>query len=129
MVPAFPLWPHSRTALAWFDAIIELRKDDDPMHLSSSPRWKIFRPATVLGALAAVAGAGIALLAGLSPARAANLVRQPDMQVAVFIVPLALLIAVLLFEVARFVWRGKLPAETPLRSRRRTPLTSQSHLR
>ena len=84
---------------------------------------------TVLGAVVLALGAAAALFAIASPAMAANLARQPDLQVAVFIVPLTLLIAALLFEVARFVWRGKLPAETPMRQPRRAPLTPRMHLR
>ena len=83
----------------------------------------------MLGAFVLTLGAAAALFAFVSPAVAADLARQPDLQVAVFIVPLTLLIAALLFEVARFVWRGKLPAETPVRPLRRSPLTPRLHSR
>ena len=99
------------------------------MHISTFTRWKSFRLMTVLGALVLALGAAAALFAIVSPAMAANLARQPDLQVAVFIVPLTLLIAALLFEVARFVWRGKLPAETPAQPIRRAPLTPRLHMR
>lgn len=68
----------------------------------------------MLGALGAALTTATVLLAGVSPAQAANLASQPDMQVAVFMVPLTLLVLVLLFEVARFVWRGPLPASRPV---------------
>lgn len=48
---------------------------------------------------------------------AANVVSQPDAQVAVFMVPLTLLVLVMLFEVARFARRGKLPVHAPARRR------------
>ncbi|ODT68361.1 MAG: hypothetical protein ABS75_20815 [Pelagibacterium sp. SCN 63-23] len=53
----------------------------------------------------------VALIAGVTPARAANIASQPDTQVAVFMVPLTLLVLALLFEAARFARRGKLPAQ------------------
>ncbi|MBD8064004.1 hypothetical protein IC608_00755 [Devosia sp. PTR5] len=58
-------------------------------------------------------GSGVVFIAGAMPATAATLARQPDTQVAVFMLPLILLVSVLLFEVARIVWRGKVPATTP----------------
>ncbi len=61
--------------------------------------------------LLAVATIPVALLAGVTPARAANIAQQADTQVAVFMVPLTLLVLGLLFEAARFVRRGKLPAQ------------------
>lgn len=73
----------------------------------------------LVGLLAGVAASG-ALIAGVSPAQAANFASQPDTQVAVFMVPLTLLVLILLFEVARFVWRGTLPAQNPVRAPRRT---------
>lgn len=73
----------------------------------------------LVGALGALAAGG-ALIAGVSPAQAANFANQPDTQIAVFMVPLTLLVLVLLFEVARFAWRGTLPAQRPVRAQRRT---------
>jgi cytochrome b561 len=67
----------------------------------------------VLGSLGATAVAASALVAGVTPAQAANFANQPDTQIAVFMVPLTLLVLVLLFEVARFAWRGTLPAQAP----------------
>ena len=54
----------------------------------------------------------MALVAGVTPARAANLATQADTQVAIFMIPLTLLVLVLLFEAARFVRRGALPAQS-----------------
>ncbi|UYO00974.1 MAG: hypothetical protein KIT02_07160 [Devosia sp.] len=62
----------------------------------------------------------IALLVGVTPAQAANFVAQPDTQIAVFMVPLTLLLVVLLFEAVRFVRRGTIPAQVP--SRRPRPM-------
>ncbi|MHA6297452.1 hypothetical protein [Devosia sp. CAU 1758] len=72
------------------------------------------------GALGSALVAAGALIAGVSPAQAANFASQPDTQVAVFMVPLTLLLLVLLFEVARFVWRGSVPARAPLPTPRPT---------
>lgn len=90
------------------------------MHKSTSPRRKSFRLMALLGALGSVLIATGTLFAGVSPAQAANFASQPDTQIAVFMVPLTLLLLVLLFEVARFVWRGTLPAQTPARPARPT---------
>ncbi|ODT70060.1 MAG: hypothetical protein ABS75_14610 [Pelagibacterium sp. SCN 63-23] len=90
------------------------------MHTSSSPRRRKFGLVAVLGTLAIGLGSAAALIAGVSPAQAANFANQPDTQVAVFMVPLTLLVLVLLFEVARFVWRGTLPAQAPARPARPT---------
>lgn len=83
------------------------------MHSSTSPRRKSFRLLALLGLLGAVLAPVIALAVGVTPAQAANFASQPDTQVAVFMVPLTLLVLVLLFEVARFVRRGTLPAHAP----------------
>jgi cytochrome b561 len=72
------------------------------------------------GATGSVLVAAGALIAGVSPAQAANFASQPDTQVAVFMVPLTLLLLVLLFEVARFVWRGTMPTRAPLPAPRPT---------
>lgn len=79
------------------------------MHISVSPRRKKIGLIALFGTLAA-AMAVVALIAGVTPARAANIASQPDTQVAVFMVPLTLLVLALLFEAARFARRGKLPA-------------------
>ena len=54
-------------------------------------------------------------MAGVSPATAATIVHQPDAQVAVFMVPLTILVLAILFETARVVLRGNLPVEAPAR--------------
>lgn len=84
------------------------------MQSSPSPRRKRVRLAVVLGsAFSGVAVVSAALLGGVTPAMAANIASQPDTQIAVFLVPLTLLLLVMLFEAARFVWRGRIPVETP----------------
>lgn len=97
------------------------------MPKSPSPRRKKFRVAALLGSLVAVATSAAALIASVSPAQAANIASQADTQVAVFMVPLTLLVLVLLFEVARFAWRGTLPNTVPARAKKRTllPLPKQ----
>ncbi len=80
------------------------------MHTSNSSRRTKIGLAAFFGLLA-LAAIPVALLAGVTPARAANIAQQADTQVAVFMVPLTLLVLGLLFEAARFVRRGKLPAQ------------------
>ncbi|WP_297112444.1 hypothetical protein [uncultured Devosia sp.] len=94
------------------------------MHLSTSPRRKSFRLAALFGAIGSTVAIAAALLIGVAPAQAANFAAQPDTQIAVFMVPLTLLVLVLLFEVARFVWRGPLPAQPPARLTRRPDWSS-----
>jgi len=100
-------------------------RHDDPMHKSSSPRFR-FRLYTALSGLVASAGAAAALFAGVTPATAANLASQPDTQIAVFMVPLTMLMVAILIEVSRFALRGPLPAEVIRQSSRRplSPLES-----
>jgi hypothetical protein len=90
------------------------------MHISTSSRRKSFRLLATFGTLGAGLATAAVLLAGVSPTQAANFASQPDTQVAVFMVPLTLLLLVLLFEVARFVLRGPPPAEPPARAPRPT---------
>jgi hypothetical protein len=94
--------------------------DVDTMHISTSSRRKSFGLLAVFGTLGVVLLGAMALLAGVSPARAANFASQPDTQIAVFMIPLTLLVLVLLFEAARFVWRGTPPTQGPARSPRPT---------
>ncbi|MBB4051811.1 hypothetical protein GGR20_001453 [Devosia subaequoris] len=88
------------------------------MHKSTSPRRKSFRFLAVFGAIGSALSAAV-LIMGVTPARAASFAAQPDTQIAVFMVPLTLLVLALLFEVARFAWRAPLPAQAPARIRRR----------
>lgn len=67
--------------------------------------------------LAAALGLAAAFLAGVTPAFAADLAAQPDTQIAVFMVPVTILVLTMLFEVGRFVWRNRIPASTPPRRR------------
>lgn len=90
------------------------------MHKSTSPQRKSFRLMAAFGAIGATLAMAGALFVGVSPAQAAEFATQPDTQIAVFMVPLTLLVLVLLFEVARFAWRGALPAHAPARAPRPT---------
>lgn len=72
-----------------------------------------------------VLGAATALMVGVTPATAANIAAQPDTQIAVFMVPLTILLFVMMFEAARVVFRGQVPAETPAPRPSRTDWTSQ----
>ena len=93
------------------------------MHKSTSPKRKSFNFYTIASALLVTGGGAAALMAGVSPAEAADLVKQPDAQIAVFMVPLTLLVLALLFEVTRMVLRGNVPVEAPVPSPRRPPLS------
>lgn len=91
------------------------------MHKTRSPRRKRFGLYAILtSTIAGLAGIG-ALLLGVTPAMAASLAQDPDTQILVFLIPLTLLIAAMLVEVARIVLRGALPAEAPLRRTPRRP--------
>lgn len=91
------------------------------MHKSTSPRRISFKPYAILSTAIVGLGAAAALVSGVTPATAANLASQPDTQIAVFMVPLTILVIAILFEVTRFAMRGALPADAP---RRRQPLPS-----
>ncbi len=81
------------------------------MHKSTSPKRKSFRLYAIVSTLLLGVGATVALVAGITPASAAGLAQQTNTQVAVFMVPLTLLMLAVLFEVARLALRGPLPAE------------------
>lgn len=85
------------------------------MHKSTSPKRKSFRLYAIVSTAIVAAGSVAALMAGVSPATAANLATQPDTQIAVFMVPLTILVIAILVEVARIAFRGALPAEAPVR--------------
>ena len=87
------------------------------MHKSTSPKRKSFRRVAIATTALVTGGAAAALMAGVTPATAANLASQPDTQIAVFMVPLTILVLAVLFEVTRFVLRGSLPVEAPVRPR------------
>jgi hypothetical protein len=109
------LEPHSAGLIA---AIVTTRYDVDPMHKTTSPRRKKFRLLAFASATLLTIGAVAALAAGVTPATAATLAAQPDTQIAVFMVPLTILVVAILYEVARIALRGTLPEQaTPLRRR------------
>ena len=85
------------------------------MHKSTSPRRKSFRLYAIVSTALLGLGSASALIAGVTPASAANLASQPDTQIAVFMVPLTILVVAILFEAARIALRGALPAEAPVR--------------
>ena len=85
------------------------------MHKSTSPKRKSFRLYAIVSAALLGLGSVSALIAGVTPATAANLASQPDTQIAVFMVPLTILVVAILFEAARIALRGALPAEAPVR--------------
>lgn len=84
------------------------------MHKSASPRRKRFRLLAIASTALVGFGSMVALIAGVTPATAANLARQPDAQIAAFMVPLTILVIAILFEATRIALRGALPAEAPL---------------
>ncbi|MDB5621863.1 MAG: hypothetical protein JWR39_426 [Devosia sp.] len=81
---------------------------------TSAPR-KSFKLYAFASGLLLTLGTAAAVLAGVTPATAASLAQEPDTQIAVFMVPLTLLLLAVLFEVTRIVLRGNLPAEAPVR--------------
>lgn len=85
------------------------------MHKSTSTRRKSFGLYAAATTALVGSGAAAALMAGVTPAAAADLASQADTQIAVFMVPLTILVAAILFEAARIALRGALPAEAPLR--------------
>ncbi|SFC88229.1 hypothetical protein [Devosia psychrophila] len=87
------------------------------MHKSTSPKRKSFRRVAIATTALVTGGAAAALMAGVTPATAANLASQPDTQIAVFMVPLTILVLAVMFEVARFALRGNLPVDAPARRR------------
>ena len=78
---------------------------------------KSFRRVAIVTTALVTGGAAAALMAGVTPATAANLASQPDTQIAVFMVPLTILVLAVMFEVARFALRGNLPVDAPARRR------------
>jgi hypothetical protein len=89
------------------------------MHKSTSPKRKSFKLYAIASTVLVTSGSVAALVAGVTPATAANLATQPDTQIAVFMVPLTILVLAIMFEVTRFALRGHLPAEAPLRRQAR----------
>lgn len=89
------------------------------MHKSTSPQRKSFRLYAFVSTLLLGVGAAAALMAGITPASAASLAQNADTQVAVFMVPLTLLVLAMLFEVARIAVRGNLPVQSTPRRRSR----------
>ncbi|MGB3339429.1 MAG: hypothetical protein WBA73_19810 [Devosia sp.] len=85
------------------------------MHKSTSTRRKSFRLYAIASTAIVALGSVSALIVGVTPATAANLASQPDTQIAVFMVPLTILVIAILFEVARVALRGALPADAPRR--------------
>lgn len=83
------------------------------MHDSTSTKRNGFRLYAVASAVLVIAGTSAALMAGVTPATAANLASQADTQIAVFMIPLTLLVLAMIYEVARFALRGALPADAP----------------
>ena len=84
------------------------------MQTTTSPTRKSFgRKAAIATGVTALLGGGAAALTGAVPAVAADFAAQPDTQIAVFMVPVTLLMAVMLFEVGRFAWRNRIPNSTP----------------
>jgi uncharacterized membrane protein YgdD (TMEM256/DUF423 family) len=79
------------------------------MHESTSPKRNSFKLYAIVSMTLVGVGAAAALAAGITPATASSLAQNADTQVAVFMVPLTLLVLAVLFEVTRTVVRGALP--------------------
>lgn len=90
------------------------------MHHTTSPHRKGLKlKLAAASTLALLGGTAAAFLTG-APAFAADLAAQPDTQVAVFMVPVTLLVLTMMFEVGRFVWRNRIPVSPSPPPRRRT---------
>jgi ABC-type dipeptide/oligopeptide/nickel transport system permease subunit len=113
----------TRTAFEWPTAVIaKTGYDVDPMLKSTSTTRNSFMPYAIVTSILALVGAVAGVLAGVTPATAASLAREVDTQIAVFMVPLTLLVLAIMFEVTRMVLRGSVPAELPA-ARNRRPLS------
>ena len=88
------------------------------MHKTTSPRQKSFKRFAIGSTVVVAVASGVALLAGVGTASAATLIAQPDAQIAIFMVPLTLLVLATMIEVARFALRGPLPDSAPARIRK-----------
>jgi len=89
-----------------------MSKDADPMQESTSPKRKSFRLYAIVSTALLAVGAAAALAVGITPATASSLAQNADTQVAVFMIPLTLLVMAVLFEVTRITLRGAIPAES-----------------
>lgn len=83
------------------------------MHKSTSPKRKSFKRFAIVTTALVTGGSVAALMAGVTPATAANLANQPDAPIVAFMVPLTILVLAVMYEVARIALRGNLPAEAP----------------
>ncbi|WP_127753690.1 hypothetical protein [Devosia sp. 1566] len=104
--------PHWGDTSALLDSF---KEDATPMRESTPAPRKRFRLYAFASGMFLVLGGAAAVLAGITPATAATLAQEPDTQIAVFMVPLTLLVLAILVEVTRVALRGNLPAEAPAR--------------
>ena len=88
------------------------------MHKTTLSRPKSFIALYAVAALVVALTSGAAIYAVVSPASAASLTGGMDTQVAIFLVPLAVLMFVIIAEVLYATLRGAAPAmnERPARS-------------
>jgi hypothetical protein len=84
---------------------------------STSRKAKSFRILPLLTLFTILAGAGVAIFATVAPATAASLTQRADAQIAIFVVPLAVLLFGIIFEVTRFAMRAELPTQPPRQTR------------
>jgi hypothetical protein len=84
---------------------------------TTAPKRKSFKLYALVSLLVATIAAGIGVFVAVAPATAASLTQRPDAQVAAFVVPLALLLFAVVFEVTRFAIRAPLPTAAPRRAR------------
>ena len=83
------------------------------MHKSTPAQRKKLRLYAAITTVVVAIGSIAAVLVAVGPAQAQSLAHSADTQVAVFMVPLTLLVLAMLFEVARIALRGALPEEEP----------------
>jgi len=88
------------------------------MQTSTSLRRKSFKLYAMLFGAVLALGAAATTLVSVGPVQAASLAHDADTQIAVFMVPLTLLVLAILFEAARIALRGPLPEQhRPRRAR------------
>jgi hypothetical protein len=115
MVQTSPFLVQTATALgALYRVMTTTIQNDELQQVPSDRKTRKFQPMAAFSlAMLLIAGAGGALLVSVGPSTAAELAQQPDTQIAVFMVPLTILVLGVLFEVARFALRDAIPAQQP----------------
>lgn len=90
------------------------------MSKDTQPPRRSFKPYSIATfAVLALVGAA-AVFAGVAPASAASLTHEVQVEVFAFLVPLVVLVAAIVIDVAQIAWRNQVPQEL-------TPSPQQLH--